>query len=139
MKLHFWAALAVALRLVTADDDDGDYYGPSGANNASTPTSKDGRRTIHYVTVGKVEHEFQVSTRPAGMYPHALRTDTTQPNSIVAEVGDVRKILGKRLPRSDSRANTSVLDRNLSILPTQPFSYPVQVRIPLHTNSSCGL
>ena len=55
-----WAPLAAAVGFTVAQDSDDDFLGPSGANNRTTPTKQDGRITIHYVTVGKIEHEFQV-------------------------------------------------------------------------------
>lgn len=60
MNLRLWAALAFAIGYAFAADA---VLGPTGANNATTPTAQEGDTTIHYVTVGKITpHEFQVST-----------------------------------------------------------------------------
>lgn len=67
MKLRLWAALAVALQLASAQDNGEEWLGPTGANNDTTPTAKVGKKTIHYVTVGKIEHEFQVSCGLSGI------------------------------------------------------------------------
>ncbi|EMC95512.1 hypothetical protein BAUCODRAFT_157927 [Baudoinia panamericana UAMH 10762] len=46
------------------------YAQETGANNASTPTATQGEITVHYVTVGKLQNQFQ-------------------PNSILAVPGDI--------------------------------------------------
>lgn len=82
--------MAVAYAIAQDPDDDGTIdLGPKGANNRTTPTEQDGRRTIHYVTVGKIEHEFQVSSRMSALRCQSRHTNTGQPNSIVAAVGDI--------------------------------------------------
>lgn len=75
MRLLLWTALAAILGQGIAQNGDDDYLGPSGANNATTPTEQDGRRTIHYVTVGKIEHEFQVGLRTGDIASDRRGTD----------------------------------------------------------------
>lgn len=89
MRLRVVAPLAAAVGYAIAQDDGDVELGPKGANNRTTPTEKDGRKTIHYVTVGKLEHEFQVSRPLDILWNRPLLADTPQPNSIVAAVGDI--------------------------------------------------
>ena len=56
MLLRALIVAAVAVGLTFADN----VPGPTGANNASTPTTYYEGVTIHYVTVGKATNEFVV-------------------------------------------------------------------------------
>lgn len=53
----------------------GPVNGVVGANNATTPTEKDGNITIHYVTVGEATYNFKV--RGVHNTSHKGATDTS--------------------------------------------------------------
>ena len=62
MRVGTWATLAVQIRYVLADDsgEDDEIYGAAGPNNVTTPTTREGGITVHYVTVGKEKNVFKV-------------------------------------------------------------------------------
>ena len=72
MKLRSGAPLWVAIARAFAQDE---VYGPVGANNASTPIVREGGVTIHCVTVGKIEHVFQVNNTQSRTLLDLMITD----------------------------------------------------------------